>query len=203
MSVWGFKLKQLFFGFVLMQISFGELNGDVSFSGSGNLVVKIFGGVDGELKMLINDGVISKGLIEIVGFNVGNYLVIKLFGDDEVKINCVVVDFGLQKGLMISWLFVFDIENVLVNVDGMVNFVNEKFDFDVILYSKGLWIFLLCLLLYVCGIFVKFDVGVYVGLLVVCGVGMIVFGVVVGLVVSLLVLVVLSKSDDNQCIVLL
>ena len=118
MSARGFKLKQLFPGFAPMQTSFGELNGDASLSGSGNSVAKILGGADGELKMLINDGAISKGLTEIAGLNVGNYLVTKLFGDDEVKINCAAADFGLQKGLMTSRLFVFDTENALVNVDG-------------------------------------------------------------------------------------
>ena len=62
MSARGFKLKQLFPGFAPMQTSFGELNGDASLSGSGNSVAKILGGADGELKMLINDGAISKGL---------------------------------------------------------------------------------------------------------------------------------------------
>ncbi|WP_275576729.1 AsmA family protein, partial [Stenotrophomonas maltophilia] len=88
-----------------------------------------------------NDGAISKGLTEIAGLNVGNYLVTKLFGDDEVKINCAAADFGLQKGLMTSRLFVFDTENALVNVDGTVNFANEKLDLDVTPHSKGLRIF--------------------------------------------------------------
>ncbi|MCB2807675.1 hypothetical protein KQ900_15720, partial [Listeria monocytogenes] len=75
----------------------------------------------------------------------------KLFGDDEVKINCAAADFGLQKGLMTSRLFVFATENALVNVDGTVNFANEKLDLDVTPHSKGLRIFSLRSPLYVRG----------------------------------------------------
>ncbi|MBG4161464.1 AsmA family protein [Pseudomonas aeruginosa] len=203
MSARGFKLKQLFPGFAPMQTSFGELNGDASLSGSGNSVAKILGGADGELKMLINDGAISKGLTEIAGLNVGNYLVTKLFGDDEVKINCAAADFGLQKGLMTSRLFVFDTENALVNVDGTVNFANEKLDLDVTPHSKGLRIFSLRSPLYVRGTFAKPDAGVHAGPLVARGAGMIALGVTVGPAASLLALVAPSKSDDNQCTELL
>ena len=147
MSARGFKLKQLFPGFAPMQTSFGELNGDASLSGSGNSVAKILGGA-GRMKMLINDGAISKGLTEIAGLNVGNYLVTKLFDDDEVKINCAAADFGLQKGLMTSRLFVFDTENALVNVDGTVNFANEARS-RCHPHSKGLRIFSLRSPLYV------------------------------------------------------
>ncbi|PBN00848.1 AsmA family protein [Pseudomonas aeruginosa] len=203
MSARGFKLKQLFPGFAPMQTSFGELNGDASLSGSGNSVAKILGGADGELKMLINDGAISKGLTEIAGLNVGNYLVTKLFGDDEVKINCAAADFGLQKGLMTSRLFVFDTENALVNVDGTVNFANEKLDLDVTPHSKGLRIFSLRSPLYVRGTFAKPDAGVHAGPLVARGAGMIALGVTVGPAASLLALVAPSKSDDNQCTALL
>ncbi|RCI74593.1 AsmA family protein, partial [Pseudomonas aeruginosa] len=179
------------------------LNGDASLSGSGNSVAKILGGADGELKMLINDGAISKGLTEIAGLNVGNYLVTKLFGDDEVKINCAAADFGLQKGLMTSRLFVFDTENALVNVDGTVNFANEKLDLDVTPHSKGLRIFSLRSPLYVRGTFAKPDAGVHAGPLVARGAGMIALGVTVGPAASLLALVAPSKSDDNQCTALL
>lgn len=35
--------------------------------------------------MLVNDGVISRSLMEIAGLNVGSYVVSKLFGDDESR----------------------------------------------------------------------------------------------------------------------
>jgi uncharacterized protein involved in outer membrane biogenesis len=36
----------------------------------------------------MNDGLISRNLMEIAGLNVGNYVIGKIFGDDEVRVNC-------------------------------------------------------------------------------------------------------------------
>ncbi|MDI9719163.1 AsmA family protein, partial [Pseudomonas aeruginosa] len=54
-------------------------------------------------------------------------------------------------------------ENALVNVDGTVNFANEKLDLDVTPHSKGLRIFSLRSPLYVRGTFAKPDAGVHAG----------------------------------------
>ena len=79
----GFKLKQLFPGFEPMKTSFGELNGDADVSGRGNSVAALLGTSNGTLKMLINDGAISRELMELAGLNVGNYVMGKIFGDKE------------------------------------------------------------------------------------------------------------------------
>jgi uncharacterized protein involved in outer membrane biogenesis len=91
-----FKLKELFPTFEPMKTSFGELNGDADISGRGNSVAKLLGGANGKLKMLINDGAISRELMELAGLNVGNYVVGKIFGDKEVKINCAAADFDIK-----------------------------------------------------------------------------------------------------------
>ena len=103
-----FKLKELFPTFEPMKTSFGELNGDADISGRGNSVAKLLGGANGNLKMLINDGAISRELMELAGLNVGNYVVGKIFGDKEVKINCAAADFDIKTGLATTRLFVFD-----------------------------------------------------------------------------------------------
>ena len=72
----GFKLKQLFPTFAPMQTSFGELNGDADISGRGNSVAALLGTANGDLRMLINDGAISRSLMEIAGLNVGNYVAV-------------------------------------------------------------------------------------------------------------------------------
>lgn len=118
--------------------SLGQLNGDVLFIVIGNLVVVLLVISNGNLCLLLNQGFISCSLMELFGLNVGNYLVVKLFGDDEVKINCVVVDIQLCNGLVILCLFVIDIENVIINIIGNINFVIEWLDLFINLESKGL-----------------------------------------------------------------
>ncbi len=81
-----FQLKQLLPNVESMKRSLGELNGDAKLTGSGNSVADLLATSSGDLRLLINDGVISRSLMEILGLNVGNYLVAQLFGDDEVGI---------------------------------------------------------------------------------------------------------------------
>jgi uncharacterized protein involved in outer membrane biogenesis len=93
----GFKLKQLFPTFEPMKTSFGELNGDADITGRGNSVANCWAAPTA-LKMLINDGAISRELMELAGLNVGNYVVGRIFGDKEVKINCAAADFDIKTG---------------------------------------------------------------------------------------------------------
>ncbi|MDF3933871.1 AsmA family protein [Pseudomonas citronellolis] len=195
----GFKLKQLFPTFAPMQSSFGELNGDASLSGTGNSVAAILGGANGDLKLLVNDGRISKGLMEIAGLNVGNYVVAKLFGDDDVKINCAAADVGIAKGLATPRIFAFDTENAIINVEGSANFANEKLDLDIIPHSKGVRLFSLRSPLYVQGTFKNPQAGVHAGPLIARGAGMVALGVAVGPAAGLLALIAPSKSEDDQC----
>ncbi len=132
-----FKLKQLFPTFEPMKTSFGELNGDADISGRGNSVAKLLGSANGNLKMLINDGAISRELMELAGLNVGNYVVGKIFGDKEVKINCAAADFDIKTGLAATRLFVFDTENAIIYIDGTANMATEQLDLTITPESKG------------------------------------------------------------------
>ena len=69
------RLKQLFPASPSMQKTLGELHGDLALTGSGNSVAALLGSATGDVKMLVNDGVISRSLMEIAGLNVGNYVV--------------------------------------------------------------------------------------------------------------------------------
>lgn len=197
------RLKQLFPATEAMQKTLGELNGDLALSGTGNSVAALLGSASGDVKMLVNDGVISRSLMEIAGLNVGNYVVSKLFGDDEVKINCGAADLEMKRGLMTPRVFVFDTENALINITGTADFKDEKLDLDITPDSKGFRIFSLRSPLYVRGTFGKPDVGVHVGPLAARGAGMVALGVILTPAAGLLALIAPSTSDDNSCGMLL
>ncbi|AZD27390.1 AsmA family protein [Pseudomonas chlororaphis] len=198
-----FKLKQLFPTFELMKTSFGELNGDADLAGRGNSVAALLGSANGELKMLINDGAISRSLMEIAGLNVGNYVIGKMFGDKEVKINCAAADFGIKTGLATTRLFVFDTENAIVYIDGTANMASEQLDLTITPESKGLRLFSLRSPLYVQGKFIKPEAGVKAVPLMLRGAGMVALGVVAGPAAGLLALVAPSGGEPNQCAPLL
>ncbi|WP_019408338.1 AsmA family protein [Pseudomonas psychrophila] len=198
-----FKLKQLFPTFEPMKTSFGELNGDATIAGTGNSVAKLLGTANGDLKMIINDGAISRSLMEIAGLNVGNYVVGKIFGDEDVKINCAAADFGIKDGLASTRLFVFDTENAIIYIDGTANFATEKLDLKVTPESKGLRLFSLRSPLYVRGSFAHPDAGVQAVPLLLRGAGMVALGVIAGPAAGLLALIAPSGGEPNQCAPLL
>ncbi|SFN51901.1 hypothetical protein SAMN05216516_10976 [Izhakiella capsodis] len=193
------KLRQLAPGVQAMQHSLGQLNGDATLSGRGNSVADLLATSNGELKVLMNSGIISRNLMEIAGLNLGNYLVGKLFGDDEVKINCAATDLTLKNGLATPRLFVFDTENAVINVTGSTNFANERLDLTIDPKSKGVRIVTLRSPLYVRGTFKNPDAGVKPGPLIARGAAAVALGAVVAPAAALLALVSPSENENNQC----
>ncbi len=55
------------------------MSGDVQLRGSGNSVAALLGNSNGNLKLLMNDGLISRNLMEILGLNVGNFIIGQIF----------------------------------------------------------------------------------------------------------------------------
>ncbi|SSW64089.1 AsmA family protein [Achromobacter agilis] len=193
------RLKQLFPATPAMQKTLGELNGDMAVSGTGNSVAALLGTATGDVKMLVNDGVISRSLMEIAGLNVGNYVMSKLFGDDEVKINCGAADLQMKQGVMTPRVFVFDTENALISITGTADFKNETLDMDITPDSKGFRIFSLRSPLYVQGSFGSPDVGVHALPLAARGAGMVALGVLLTPAAGLLALIAPSTTDENAC----
>ncbi|MCO7622638.1 AsmA family protein [Pseudomonas guariconensis] len=203
LSARGFKLKQLFPSFAPMQTSFGELNGDADLSGRGNSVAALLGTSNGDLSLLINDGAISRSLMEIAGLNVGNYVIGKLFGDEEVRINCAAANVGIKDGLATTRLFVFDTENAIIYINGTANFATEQLDLKITPESKGLRLFSLRSPLYVRGPFAKPSAGVQAVPLALRGAGMVALGVAMGPAAGLLALIAPGDDVPNQCTPLL
>ncbi|ROR08886.1 AsmA family protein [Erwinia sp. JUb26] len=193
------KLRQLFPDVQAMQSALGQLNGDATLSGRGNSVADLLATSNGDLKLLMNDGLISRSLMEIVGLNVGNYVVGKLFGDDEVKINCAAANLQVKNGLASSRLFVFDTENAVINITGTTNFANERLDLSIDPESKGIRIITLRSPLYVRGTFKNPDAGVKAGPLIARGAAAVALGAVVAPAAALLALISPSENDQNQC----
>nr|WP_183423986.1 AsmA family protein [Luteibacter sp. Sphag1AF] len=195
------QLKQLFPGFEPMKTSFGEVNGDAALSSTGNSVSALLGSSNGEIKLLVNDGAISKTLLETAGLNVGNIVIGKLFGDKTVKINCAAADLDATNGLVQTRLFAFDTTDALINVEGTVDFKTEKLDLDVKPHTKGFRVFSLRSPLYVKGTLKNPSVGVQPGPLILRGGGAVALAVFAAPAAALAALVVPTsgKNDDNTC----
>jgi hypothetical protein len=193
------KLKELMPDVELMQKTLGEMNGDADFRGTGNSVAALLGTSNGNLKLLMNDGLISRNLMEIVGLNVGNYLVGQLFGDDEVRVNCAAANLNLVNGVARPQIFAFDTENSLINVTGSASFASEQLDLTIDPESKGIRIVTLRSPLYVRGSFKNPQAGVKAGPLIARGAVAAALATLVTPAAALLALVSPSEGDENQC----
>ncbi|GGC82632.1 hypothetical protein GCM10011396_32450 [Undibacterium terreum] len=164
MSARHLKLKKLFPSFEAMQASLGEINGDASLSATGSSVSSLLGNSNGEVKALINQGSISKLLLEEMGLNIGNIVLTQLSGDKQIEINCLASDFAVTNGIMQTRSFVVDTQESLTDITGQISLVKEQLDLKINPHSKGLRVISLRTPLYVTGSFknpkISLDKGV-------------------------------------------
>ena len=157
---------------------------------------------NGEVKTMINQGTISKLLLEQMGLNIGNIILTKLFGDRQVQLNCMATDFAVTDGLMRTRVFVVDTEEAIITVHGTINLDNEYLDLTLRPETKGLRIFSLRAPLYVRGPFSQPDVSVDKGVLALKAGGAIALGLAAPL-AALIPLVNAGPGKDSQCASLL
>jgi uncharacterized protein involved in outer membrane biogenesis len=193
------QIKQLFPAIEKMQASVGQIDGDAQLSATGNSVSTLLAASNGELKTVINQGTISKLLLEQMGLNVANIIVTKLFGDKQVQLNCMATDFAVVDGVMHTRTFVVDTEEALLTIDGTINLATEQMDLTLKPQTKGLRLFSLRAPLYVQGTFSKPDVSIDKGVLAMKAGGAAVLGVAAAPLAALLPLINAGPGEDSNC----
>lgn len=193
------QLRQLMPDIESMRKTLGELNGDAEIRGTGNSVAALLGSSNGQLKLLMNDGLVSRNLMEILGLNVGNFIVGTIFGDEEVHINCAAASLTLTNGLVRPNIFAVDTDNAIINVTGNLSLAQEIMELTISPESKGIRIITLRSPLYVRGTFKHPDYGVKPGPLIVRGAVAAALATLVTPAAALLALISPSEDNDNQC----
>jgi len=193
------KLKELMPNVELMQKTLGEMNGDAEIRGVGNSIAALLGSSNGNLKLLMNDGLISRNLMEILGLNVGNFIIGQIFGDDEVRVNCAAANLDLVNGVARPQIFAFDTENAVINVTGTASMASEQLDLTINPESKGFRVITLRSPLYVRGSFKNPQAGVKPGPLIARGAVAAALATLVTPAAALLALISPSEGDENQC----
>ena len=193
------KLSKLFPTVDLMHTSLGQINGDAALKGDGNSVARLLGTSDGEVKLLVNNGAVSKLLLEEAGLNIGNIIVTKLAGDKPEEINCAAADMVAKDGVWRPRLFFVDAETMRIDVDGSINLKDETLDLEMHPHSKGIRVLSLRSPLYLRGTLKHPDAGVEKGPLLARGVGAAVLGVVAAPAAALAALVAPSHENENAC----
>ncbi|TFW36053.1 AsmA family protein [Massilia horti] len=192
------QIRQLFPAVEKLQASVGELNGDVSLSGVGNSVATLLATSNGELKTLIDQGTVSKLLLEEMGLNLGNIIVAKLFGDKQVPLNCMATDFIVTNGLMQTKVFVIDTSDARITVDGTISLATEQMDLT-IHPETSLRLLSLRTPLYVRGSFGKPEVSVNKGVLALKAGGAALLAAAAAPAAALLPLIHTGPGESSNC----
>jgi uncharacterized protein involved in outer membrane biogenesis len=193
------QIRQLFPSIEKMQATVGEVNGDASLSATGNSIATLLAGSNGELKTLINQGSVSKLLLEEMGLNIGNIVLTKLFGDKPVELNCMATDFAVTNGLMRTRVFVVDTDEAVITAEGTVNLSNEQLDLTLRPQTKSLRIFSLRAPLHLRGTFSNPDVSVDKGVLAMKAGGAAALAAVAAPIAALLPLINAGPGQDSPC----
>ena len=191
-------LNQLFPTFKPLQASIGEINGDASLSAIGNSIASLLGASNGEIKLLINQGTVSKLLLEEMGLNIGNVILTRLTGDKPVKLNCMATDWDVTNGLMQTRSFIIDTEDAIIDVSGNIDLKQEQLNLTINTNSKGVRILSLRAPLYVRGSFKQPHVRVDKSVLAMRAGGAVAL-VILAPIVALMPLIKTGPGDNSEC----
>jgi AsmA protein len=161
-------------------------------------VGKLLGSANGKIGVFMDEGKISRFLMELVALDLWDAARIKLKGDKDIEIRCAIADFGVKNGVMQANALVFDTTVVNVGGSGSINLKNEEMDLTLKPEPKDRSIASLNSPLYIRGTFSEPDVGPDMGRLAAKGAGAILLGIVNPL-LAILPLLEEGKGKDSNC----
>ncbi len=192
------RLKQLLPTFKPLQASIGEINGDAALSAVGNSVASLLGASNGELKLLINQGTVSKLLLEEMGLNIGNVILTTLSGDKPVKLNCMATDLSVTNGLMQTRSFIVDTDDAILDIRGDISLAQEQLNLTINTHSRGMRVLSLRAPLYVRGSFKKPHVSIDKGVMAMKAGGALAL-VILAPVAALMPLIKTGPGENSEC----
>ena len=198
MRVRQLQLAKLFPTVKQAQGSIGDLNGLIELSGTGDSVGKLLGSSTGKIGIYMDEGKISRFLMELVALDLWDAARVKLKGDQEIDIRCVIADFGVKGGIAQANAFVFDTTVVNIGGSGTINLKTEAMDMKLKPEPKDRGIGSLRTPLHIKGTFGQPDIGPDMGKLAARGAGTILMGIVNPL-LAILPLLEEGKGKDSNC----
>ena len=198
MRVRNLKLAQLFPTIEQAKGSLGDVDGLIELDGRGDSVAGMLGSSSGKVGLYIDDGQISKFLMELAALDLWDAARLKLKGDEPVKIRCAIADFGVKGGLMQANAIVFDTQVVNIGGKGTINLKSEQMDLTLKPEPKDRSIASLNSPLHVRGTFSKPEVGPDMGRLAGRGAGALLLGILNPL-LAVIPLLEEGKGKDSNC----
>jgi uncharacterized protein involved in outer membrane biogenesis len=198
MQVQKLQLAQLFPTVKQAQGSIGDLNGLVELAGTGDSVGKLLGTANGKIGVYMDEGKISRFLMELIALDLWDVAQVKLRGDQDIEIRCAIADFGVKGGVAQTNAFVFDTAVTNVSGGGTINLKTEQMDIELKPRPKDRGLGSLRTPLHIKGTFGEPKVGPDMGKLAARGGGAIALGILNPL-LAVLPLIEEGKGKDSPC----
>lgn len=196
------NLHKLFPHYPMLQASAGKIDGDARLSAVGNSVSSLLGAANGEVKLLVSRGSVSKRLLETMGLNIGNVILTHMTGDSQVDLNCMAAEFGVQNGMMKIRNFVVDTDDAVLDVTGTIDVSRERLELTLKPTSTGMRIFSLRAPIYVRGTFLRPETSVDKGV-VALKIGGAIALAALAPAAAIIPLINIKPREDSQCAKLL
>ena len=116
----------------------GQLSGRTTLSGTGNSTAKLLGSLDGNVAMVIQNGSISRLVIEMLGLDLAQSLGLLIKGDEAVPLQCAVLDWRANQGLLTPTVAVADTPVTQVLMNGNLNLATESLDLTLTAKPKNI-----------------------------------------------------------------
>jgi uncharacterized protein involved in outer membrane biogenesis len=199
MRVRNLQLAKLFPTIKQAQGSVGDLNGLIELAGTGDSVGKLLGSANGKIGIYMEEGRISRFLMELVALDLWDVARVKLKGgQEEVDIRCAIADFGVKGGVAQANAFVFDTTVTNVSGEGTINLKTEEMNLTLKPQPKDRGLLSLRTPLHIKGTFGQPDVGPDMGKLAARGGGAIAMGILNPL-LAIIPLLQEGKGKDSPC----
>lgn len=194
----GLRLARLLPAVDSSQTRIGRLDGDVELVGEGASVGRMLATADGRVSLVVQNGQISRLLMEQSGLHLLEILKLTLTGDQPVKLRCAVADFGVAHGVMQARSLVLDTAVTTLVGSGRIDLAHETLDLAIVPRTKESAVVALRSPIYIKGHFDKPRVQLDTGRIAARGVGALALGLLNPL-LALLPLFEAGPGLDSEC----
>jgi AsmA family protein len=130
------ELKRIFPRLAPPKGSAGRFGGHASYKTQGNTLAAMFASANGQGSMIMHGGQASTLTLVMSNLDLARAAMLLLQGDQTSEIRCAVASFGVANGQLVPQLMVIDTSEVTIDVDGGIDFRDEKYDLRLKARSK-------------------------------------------------------------------
>ncbi|MEF3073683.1 AsmA family protein [Methylobacter sp. Wu1] len=129
-------LKRLLADTQFKEESDGMFFGQINLDTTGNSVADMLGHGNGDVLLLMEQGHVSRLLVELLGLDVAKSLGLLLTNDKSTRVRCIIGSFNVNQGIMKTSPFVIDTADANITIAGQVDLGKETADLQIIAHPK-------------------------------------------------------------------